>query len=102
LHGVEWIRRKEGSEISDTLRRLVRLGLEPDLAERYRRSEVTLREAAAVLERPLRETLENFWQLGVTGNVTAAQALAALRTGRALGQESGRGKRARSVRRGSL
>lgn len=96
LHGVEWIRKKERSEMSDTLRRLVVLGLERDLAERYRRGEVSLREAAAVLERSVRETLENFWRLGVTGNVTTAQTLAALRTVRGLSPTAGRRKRGRT------
>ncbi len=78
LHGVAWVSGRERSDWSETLRRLVWLGLERDLAERYRRGELSLREAARILQRPLRDILETFWQLGVSGNIAAAQALRTL------------------------
>ncbi|MBI3990001.1 MAG: hypothetical protein HY347_10345 [candidate division NC10 bacterium] len=62
--------------------------LERDLAERYRRGEVSLREAAEVLGCPPREVLELLWNLGVQGNVTAVQTLAALTTAKNLSQNS--------------
>lgn len=77
-HGVAWVSGRDRSETSETLRRLVWLGLERELAERYRRGELSLRKAASILERSVRETIETFWQLGVSGNVTAAQTLRAL------------------------
>lgn len=79
LHGVAWVSGRERSDMSETLRRLVWLGLERELAERYRRGELSLREAAGILQRSVRETIETFWQLGVSGNVTAAQAFQAVR-----------------------
>lgn len=93
LHGVAWISGKERSDMSETLRRLVWLGLERDLAERYRRGEVSVREAAGILRRSVRDTLEVFWEMGVAGNVTAAQALRAVR---AIGRQDELRRSARS------
>jgi len=79
IRGIEWIGRKEKlSKSGEALRRLVRLGLERDLATRYGRGEISLREMAGILEVPVREALDVLWEHGVTGNVTAEMANKAL------------------------
>jgi len=45
------------------------------VARLYTEGELTLREAAALLELPLRHAIDRLWRLGATGNVTAAQNL---------------------------
>jgi predicted HTH domain antitoxin len=60
------------------------LGLERDLALRYRRGEVSLREVARILGISVRETLEILWEQGVSGNVTADIAAKALETAKRL------------------
>lgn len=75
--GVAWYQRRQGGDASVAIRRLVRKGLEREIAEIYGRGQVTIREASAVLSLPVRECLELMWQLGVTGNVSTSQAVEA-------------------------
>ena len=85
IRGIEWIGKKEKlSKSGEALRRVVRLGLERDLAIRYGRGEVTLREMAGILEVPVREALDILWEHGIAGNVTAETAAAALDVARKL------------------
>jgi hypothetical protein len=81
IRGIEWIGKKEKlSKSGEALRRVVRLGLERDLAMRYGRGEVSLRELASILEVPVREALDLLSEHGVAGNVTAETASQALET----------------------
>ena len=81
IRGIEWIGKKEKlSKSGEALRRVVRLGLERDLAIRYGRGEVSLRELASILEVPVREALDLLSEHGVAGNVTAETASKALET----------------------
>jgi len=73
-----WLHQREGGDISEEIRRLLKKGVEREIAELYRQGKVSLREAADLLARPHRETLELFREMGVPGNVTMAQSLAAL------------------------
>ncbi len=87
IRGIEWIGRKERlSKSGEALRRLVRLGLERDLALRYRRGEVSLREMAKIMQIPAREVLEILWEHGITGNVTAEIAAKAMEIAKKLSQ----------------
>jgi hypothetical protein len=85
IRGIEWIGKKEKlSKSGEALRRVVRLGLERDLAMRYRRGEVSLRELASILAVPIREALDILSEHGVAGNVTAETASKALETAQKL------------------
>ncbi|MBI5096672.1 MAG: hypothetical protein HZB32_03330, partial [Nitrospirae bacterium] len=44
----------------------------------YARGEISIREAAGILDMPTREVLELFWDMGITGNIGAAETLRAL------------------------
>lgn len=78
LRGVEMLRRREALDASAATRKLLQMGLERYVADLYRGGELTLREAAGLLELPLREALDRLDLLGAAGNVTSAQSLRAL------------------------
>jgi predicted HTH domain antitoxin len=85
IRGIEWIGKREKlSKSGEALRRVVRLGLERDLAIRYGRGEISLREMAGILEVPVREALNILWEHGIPGNVTAETAALALEVARKL------------------
>ncbi len=73
-----WLHQREGGDLSEEIRRLLRKGLEREIAELYRQGRVSLREAADLLAQPPRDTLDLFRDLGIPGNVSTAQSLAAL------------------------
>jgi hypothetical protein len=59
-------------------RKLLKLGAEKYVADCYSRGEITLREAAEVLDISTRNALELFLDMGITGNLDAADTLKAL------------------------
>ncbi|HAR46544.1 MAG: hypothetical protein A2X56_04800 [Nitrospirae bacterium GWC2_57_13] len=79
LHVVKFAEKRERLDEPTALRKFLWLGAEKYIAEIYDRGEISLREAASVLELTPRETLELFWNLGIRGNVGADMALEALR-----------------------
>ncbi|GMV42006.1 MAG: hypothetical protein AMXMBFR64_37220 [Myxococcales bacterium] len=86
---VDFVSRRERIEKSQTLRKLAAMGFERYVADLYAGGHVTLREATALLNTTLREALERFEDMGVRGNVGAADVLAGLEVIRAL-DEPGR------------
>jgi hypothetical protein len=62
------------------MRKLMRMGYNLFLAEQYRAGRLTLREVARRMELPLSEALEALQRLGITGNTSADDALASLRS----------------------
>jgi hypothetical protein len=84
VQGVEMIQRREGLDASTATRKLLKMGLERYVAQLYREGEVTLREAAELLELPLREAMDRFSALGVPGNITIDQSLRAMDLSRRL------------------
>lgn len=81
LRGVEILQRREALDASAATRKLLRMRLEQYVAQLYTEGELTLREAASLLELPLREAMDQLSRLGAAGNVTAAQNLRALEAG---------------------
>ena len=75
---VKYAEKKERLDEPTTLRKFLRLGAEKYMADCYSRGEISLREAAEILSVPTREALEMFWDLGVTGNVGAEEAMLAI------------------------
>jgi predicted HTH domain antitoxin len=76
---IRYVARREKAEQAQTLRTLARLGFEAYVARSYQRGEVTLREAAELLDLGLWETMDLLADSGAPGNVTAAEVLAGLR-----------------------
>ena len=54
------------------------IGAEKYMRELYSHGEISLREAAAVLDMPARDVLELFWDMGISGNVGAEETLRAI------------------------
>jgi hypothetical protein len=78
LDAVKFAERKEKLDEPTTIRKFLRLGAEKYVADSYSRGEISLREAAKVLDIPTREVLELFWDMGITGNLDAGDTLKAI------------------------
>jgi len=78
LDAVKFAERKEKLDEPTTIRKFLRLGAEKYVADSYSRGEISLREAAKVLDIPTREALELFWDMGITGNLDAGDTLRAI------------------------
>lgn len=75
LDAVKFAGKREKIDEPTTLRKFLRLGAEKYIADSYARGEISLREAAEVLDITARETLEFLWDMGITGNVGADEVL---------------------------
>ena len=78
LHAVKFAEKKEKLDEPTALRKFLRIGAEKYVADSYERGEVSLREAAGVLDMSTRDTIELFWDLGITGNVDADKTFKAI------------------------
>lgn len=77
---VKYAEKKEKLDEPTLLRKFLRMGTERYVAECYSRGEVSLREAAAVLDRSPRETMDLLWDMGVSGNVDADLVIKSIAT----------------------
>ncbi|RJQ41019.1 MAG: hypothetical protein C4550_02480 [Nitrospiraceae bacterium] len=78
LDAVKFAEKKERLDEPTTIRKFLRLGAEKYVGDSYVRGDVSLREAADVLDITVRETLELFWDMGIAGNIDADKALKAI------------------------
>jgi len=78
LDVVKFAEKKEKLDEPTTIRKFLKLGAERYIGNQYAEGKVSLREAAEVLEIPLRDALELFWEMGISGNVGARETLRAL------------------------
>jgi predicted HTH domain antitoxin len=78
LDAVKFAEKKEKLDEPTTIRKFLRLGAEKYVADSYARGEISLREAAKVLDITIREVLELFWDMGITGNLDAGDTLNAI------------------------
>jgi len=78
LDAVKFAEKKEKLDEPTTIRKFLRLGAEKYVADSYSRGEISLREAAKVLDIPTRDALELFWDMGITGNLDAGDTLKAI------------------------
>lgn len=77
---VRYVADVEKIEAAQSLRKLARVGFECYVAKRYAAGALTLREAAALLGRPLSEALDLFEGLGIGGNIRGSDVLDSLRS----------------------
>ena len=75
---VKFAEKKEKLDEPTTLRKFLRLGAEKYMGELYSHGEISLREAANILDMPARDVLELFWDMGISGNVGAEETLKAI------------------------
>jgi len=78
LDAVRFAEKKEKLDEPTTLRKFLRLGAEKYVGDSYTRGDISLREAAKVLDITARETLELFLDMGITGNIDADKTLKAV------------------------
>ncbi len=78
LEAVKFAEKKEKLDEPTTLRKFLRLGVDKYIGDCYARGEISLREAARVLDITTREALELFRDAGITGNVGADSAFKAV------------------------
>jgi len=77
---VRDVGRHERIEESTAMRKLLSMGYELYLADLYRHGDVSIRDVALRLDVSLSEAIDRLQQLGVRGNVTAADALHSLKS----------------------
>lgn len=79
MDAVKFAGKKEKLDEPTALRKFLSLGAEKYVCDSYSRGEITLREAAKVLDITSREALEMFYDMGISGNIDADKALTAIR-----------------------
>jgi hypothetical protein len=75
---VRFAEKMEKLDEPTTLRKFLRLGAEKYVGDNYASGDISLREAAEVLDLTVREALELFWDMGISGNVDADKTLKAI------------------------
>ena len=70
----------ERIEESTAMRKLLRMGYELFVAERYRAGRVSLRSASRRMGISMSEALDTFQRLGITGNVSANDTLQSMQS----------------------
>jgi len=78
LDAIKFAEKREKLDEPTTLRKFLRLGAEKYVADSYARGDISLREAAKVLDITAREALELLADMGITGNVDADKAIKAI------------------------
>lgn len=78
LDAIKFAEKREKLDEPTTIRKFLRLGAEKYVADGYAHGEISLREAARVLDITTREALELFWDMGITGNLDAGKAMKAI------------------------
>ncbi len=78
LDAVKFAEEREKLDEPTMIRKFLKLGSERYIGERYAEGKISLREAAEVLDTSVRDTLELFWDMGISGNVGARETLKAL------------------------
>ncbi len=76
---IEYVARSEKLEKANSLRKLAQLGFEFYIAKSYEKGQLTLREAARLLNRSLSETIDLLGEMGVKGNIRAKDVLDSLK-----------------------
>lgn len=77
---IQYVSKAEKIENTQSLRKLARLGFETYVAKNYACGQITLREAAGLLNITLSETVDLLSTLGIKGNIHAADVLASVNT----------------------
>ena len=75
---IDYISKSEKIEKVHSLRKLARLGFELYVAKAYQAGNITLREAAELLNISLIEAIDNFSSIGIPGNTSASDVLSSL------------------------
>ena len=77
---INYVSQLEKIEKTQSLRKLARIGFEYYVAKSYKEGRITLRDAADLLKLSLSETIDLLAEMGVKGNIRAADVYASLMT----------------------
>ena len=77
---INYVSQLEKIEKTQSLRKLARIGFEYYVAKSYREGRITLRDASDLLKLSLSETIDLLAEMGVKGNIRAADVYASLMT----------------------
>lgn len=77
---INYVSQLEKIEKTQSLRKLARLGFEYYVAKSYKEGRITLRDASDLLKLSLSETMDLLAEMGVKGNIRAADVYASLST----------------------
>jgi len=75
---IGYVARVEKIENTHSLRKLARMGFESYVAREYKDGKIALREAADLLNLTLSETIDLLSDVGVKGNIHAADVMKSL------------------------
>ncbi len=75
---IGYVARAEKIENTHSLRKLARMGFESYVAREYKDRKIALREAADLLNLTLSETIDLLSDVGVKGNIRAADVMKSL------------------------
>ena len=77
---INYVSQLEKIEKTQSLRKLARIGFEYYMAKSYKEGRITLRDASDLLKLSLSETIDLLAEMGVKGNIRAADVYASLMT----------------------
>jgi predicted HTH domain antitoxin len=77
---INYVSQLEKIEKAQSLRKLARIGFEYYVAKSYKEGRITLRDASDLLKLSLSETIDLLAEMGVKGNIHAADVYASLMT----------------------
>lgn len=77
---INYVSQLEKIEKAQSLRKLARIGFEYYVAKSYKEGRITLRDASDLLKLSLSETIDLLAEMGVKGNIRAADVYASLMT----------------------
>ncbi|MEA3359313.1 MAG: hypothetical protein U9R17_07925 [Thermodesulfobacteriota bacterium] len=77
---INYVSQLEKIEKTQSLRKLARIGFEYYVAKSYKEGGITLRDASDLLKLSLSETIDILAEMGVKGNIRAADVYASLMT----------------------
>ena len=77
---INYVSQAEKIEKAQSLRKLARIGFEYYAAKNYKEGRITLRDVSDLLKLSLSETIDLLAEMGVKGNIRAADVYASLMT----------------------
>jgi len=77
---INYVSQLEKIEKTQSLRKLARIGFEYYVAKSYKEGRITLRDASDLLKLSMSETMDLLAEMGVKGNIRAADVYASLMT----------------------
>jgi predicted HTH domain antitoxin len=77
---INYVSQLEKIEKTQSLRKLARIGFEYYVAKNYKEGKITLRDASDLLKLSLSEAMDLLAEMGVKGNIRAADVYASLMT----------------------